>query len=230
MSTDEEAAIADERREHGRLLFAQPCQFIAAAARLDQLPLATLPEIAFAGRSNVGKSSLINALTGRRTLARTSNTPGRTRQVNFFQLGDALILVDLPGYGYAAAGKAAIGNWTRLVDAYLCGRAPLRRVMLLIDSRHGLKELDLRVMTALDEAAVSYQIVLTKTDKATASELAGALAGFGRVHAVHTALHPAAIETSARTGSGVSDLRAALAESVDWQSTRPLATVNAPPL
>jgi ribosome biogenesis GTP-binding protein YsxC/EngB len=208
---DDEQAVALALLEKGRVLFAQPCQFVAAAAKLEQLPAAGLPEVAFAGRSNVGKSSLVNALTGRRTLARASHTPGRTRQVNFFELGDALSLVDLPGYGYAAAAKDLIGTWTRLVDAYLTGRAPLRRVMLLIDARHGLKDLDRRVMGMLDRAAVSYQVVLTKIDKASATELARSRDGIEGVRARHTALHPMALATSARTGTGLAETRAALA-------------------
>lgn len=203
--------------EAGRHLFAQPCRFVAAAAKVEQLPAAGLPEVAFAGRSNVGKSSLVNALTGRRSLARTSQTPGRTRQVNFFELGEAMMLVDLPGYGYAAAAKEAIGNWTRLVEAYLTGRPSLRRVILLIDGRHGLKELDRRVMTILDRSAVSYQIVLTKTDKATMGELARAKAGIDGVREVHTALHPMVLDSSARTGAGLAAARAALAALTAWR-------------
>ena len=136
------------------MLFAGPCTFVISAARLDQVPEAALPEVAFAGRSNVGKSSLVNALTGRRTLAKTSNTPGRTQLLNFFDLGGRLMLTDLPGYGYARAPKADVERWTRLVDAYLRGRPPLRRALLLIDARHGLKDVDRRVMAMLDKAAV----------------------------------------------------------------------------
>jgi GTP-binding protein len=203
--------------EAGRRLFAQPCRFVAAAASVAQIPAATLPEVAFAGRSNVGKSSLVNALTGRRTLARTSHSPGRTRQVNFFDLAGALMLVDLPGYGYAAASKAQIGNWTRLVDAYLTGRASLRRVLLLIDARHGPKPIDRRVMTMLDRAAVVYQAVLTKADKAgqAASEAAAAIAA---IAAEHTALHPEVITTSALSGEGIARLREQLAQLANWQS------------
>ena len=148
--------------EAGRLLFAKACDFVAGADKLEVVPDATLPEIAFAGRSNVGKSSLINALTGRKTLARTSNTPGRTQQINFFRLGDRLTLVDLPGYGYARAAKTRIAAWTRLVNGYLKGRPGLRRVCLLIDARHGPKDVDREIMTMLDKAAVVYQVVLTK--------------------------------------------------------------------
>src|SRR3954463_10375 len=151
--------------EHGRLLFAQECKFIWGAADQANLPEATLPEIAFAGRSNVGKSSLVNALTGRRTLARTSNTPGRTRQLNFFVLADSLMLVDLPGYGYAEASKSAKRGWPRWMQHYLRPRSSLRRVCLLLDSRHGLKEPDRALMTLCDAAGLSYQAVLTKIDK-----------------------------------------------------------------
>src|SRR5262249_1839425 len=150
--------------EEARRLFAQECRFVAGAASLDRLPEPELVEVAFAGRSNVGKSSLVNALTGRGALARASNTPGRTRQINFFRLDDALMLVDLPGYGYARAPKREIAAWTKLVDAYLRGRAPLRRLMLLVDARHGLKDSDRDLMKMLDAAAVSYQGVLTKID------------------------------------------------------------------
>lgn len=213
LAEDDELALV----EAGRRLFAQPCRFVAAAAKVEQLPPAGLLEVAFAGRSNVGKSSFVNALTGRRALARTSQTPGRTRQVNFFDLGEAMMLVDLPGYGYAAAAKEAIGNWTRLVEAYLTGRPSLRRVMLLIDGRHGLKDLDRRVMALLDRAAVSYQIVLTKTDKATVGELARARSGIDRVRAEHTALHPTVYDSSAKTGAGVEAVRAALAALTGWR-------------
>lgn len=213
----EGALASPEMVEAGRYLFAQPCRFVAAAAKVDQLPTAGLPEVAFAGRSNVGKSSLVNALTGRRALARTSHTPGRTRQVNFFDLGEVMTLVDLPGYGFAAAAKDLIGNWTRLVEAYLTGRPSLRRVVLLIDGRHGLKELDRRVMTILDNAAVSYQIALTKSDKATVSELRRAEEGIDGVRTQHTALHPATLITSSRTGAGLPALRAALAALAAWR-------------
>src|ERR1700757_5355915 len=158
--------IDPDLAEAGRRLCAREARFIAGASEPSALPKEGLPEVAFAGRSNVGKSSLVNALTGRRMLARTSNTPGRTRQVNFFDLGGRLMLVDLPGYGYADASKAAIKGWTGLVRRYLQTRATLRQVCLLIDSRHGLKEADRPLMRMLDESGVSYQIVLTKTDKA----------------------------------------------------------------
>ncbi|MCU0839313.1 MAG: ribosome biogenesis GTP-binding protein YihA/YsxC [Rhodospirillales bacterium] len=209
--TDDAAAAEAARR-----LFAAECRFVAGAARLAQLPEPGLPEIAFAGRSNVGKSSLINALTGRRQLAIVSVTPGRTRQINFFDLGGRLTLVDLPGYGYAAAAKAAIAEWTELVDRYLCGRPALRRVLLLIDARHGAKEPDRRAMAMLDQAAVSFQGVLTKADKVSASELTRVRAALAAELAGHPAAHPQLLATSARDGAGLADLRAALAPLTLW--------------
>ncbi|MGF1639802.1 MAG: ribosome biogenesis GTP-binding protein YihA/YsxC [Rhodospirillales bacterium] len=197
--------------ERGRLLFAQPCRFVAGVARLDQTPGDVLPEVAFAGRSNVGKSSLVNALTGRRTLAKVSNTPGRTQQLNFFDLGGRLMLADLPGYGYANAPKVAVDRWTRLVDLYLRGRAPLRRVLLLIDARHGVKDVDRRVMDVLDAAAVSYQAVLTKCDKLRPGPLAEGIAATTAELATHAAAHPEVLATSTRSGAGIPELRAALA-------------------
>ena len=203
--------VAAAALEAGRKLFAQACGFVAGALGPDQVPLSELPEVAFAGRSNVGKSSLLNALTGRRTLARTSNTPGRTRQLNFFDLGGRLMLVDLPGYGYAEASKADIAAWTRLTRAYLKGRPQLRRVMLLIDARHGLKPSDRDVMKELDAAAVSYQIVLTKADKAKSGALQDLLRRTRGELAKHVAAHPEIAVTSAVAGEGVAELRAALA-------------------
>ena len=199
-----------ERLEFGRWLFAQDCRFVAGAASADAVPEATLPEIAFAGRSNVGKSSLVNALTGRKTLARISITPGRTRQLNFFELAQRLMLVDLPGYGYASASKSDIKAWTGLTRAYLKGRPSLMRVLLLVDSRHGLKEPDREMMTMLDEAAVSYQIVLTKADKPRPAELAAVRKMVAEEAARHVAAHPELIATSAVTGEGIAELRGAL--------------------
>src|SRR6267378_117753 len=201
-------AIEPELIEAGRLLFARDCRFVAGAAEAEGLPPEGLPEIAFLGRSNVGKSSLVNALTGRRTLARTSNTPGRTRQINFFALGGRLMLVDLPGYGYAEASKSAVKAWTRTVQHYLRARSSLRRVCLLIDSRHGLKEPDRPVMQLCDSAGLSYQVILTKTDKPSLAELAGIA---GSVHAElarHSAAHPEMHLTSAQKAHGIAALRA----------------------
>ncbi|HEX6441028.1 MAG TPA: ribosome biogenesis GTP-binding protein YihA/YsxC [Stellaceae bacterium] len=203
--------VEPELIEAGRLLFARECRFVAGAADAAALPPETLPEIAFVGRSNVGKSSLVNALTGRRMLARTSNTPGRTRQLNFFTLDDRLMLVDLPGYGYAEASKSAIQAWTRLMQHYLRGRASLRRVCLLLDARHGIKEPDLPIMRLCDAAGLSYQIVLTKTDKVGAAALPSILDGVSAELARHAAAHPEIQLTSAEKRRGIAGLRAALA-------------------
>ncbi len=207
-AADDDAAAAIER---GRVLFAQACDFVTGAARLDQLPEAGLPEVAFAGRSNVGKSSLINALTGRNRLARTSVTPGRTRQINFFALGGLLNLADLPGYGYARAPKTEIAAWTRLVRGYLKGRPDLVRAFLLIDSRHGLKDSDRDLMAMLDTAAVIYQVVLTKVDKIKPQALEARTAAIAAELAGHAAAFPVLIETSAVKGIGIAALRAEIA-------------------
>lgn len=195
----------------GRLLFAADCDFVAGAEKLERLPEARLPEIAFVGRSNVGKSSLINALTGRAGLARASNTPGRTQQINFFDLGRRLLLVDLPGYGYADAPKGKIEAWNRLMRAYLRGRATLARALVLIDARHGVKDVDTEFMAMLDETAVGYHLVLTKTDKLKAKALETTIAAARAEAAKHPAAHPALFATSAETGAGMAPLRAALA-------------------
>ena len=200
-----------EAIEAGRKLFAQECRFVSGAADYSGLPGDSLPEVAFAGRSNVGKSSLINALTGRKTLARTSNTPGRTRQINFFDLGGRLMLVDLPGYGYARAPKSEIRVWTKLIEDYLKGRVGLRRLCLLIDGRHGLKPVDDELMTLLDTAAVPYRIVLTKCDKVRAADLSQHEEGVCKALSAHPAGLPDAILTSAVKGMGIEALRADLA-------------------
>jgi GTP-binding protein len=207
-----------EEIEAGRRLFAADWQFAAAAGAVAALPAMADVEIAFAGRSNVGKSSLINALTGRKALARTSHTPGRTQELIFFTGPGGLTLVDMPGYGYAAAPKTKVAAWTDLIHAYLRGRANLARVYLLIDARHGLKEADTIVLDALDEAAVSYQIVLTKADQAAAG-LSSVIAATGAAITRRPAAFPDIIATSARQGSGVPDLRAAVARLLRERDT-----------
>jgi GTP-binding protein len=197
--------------ESGRRLFAGQARFITGAATLAALPPEGLPEIAFCGRSNVGKSSLINAVTGRRLLARISNTPGRTRQINFFDVGGCLMLVDLPGYGYAQAPKAAVKSWTSLVRHYLQTRGTLRRVCLLIDARHGIKEADRPLMRMLDDAGVSYQVILTKADKAGRAELAAVPDRIMAELARHVAGHPEILLTSAVDHRGIAELRESLA-------------------
>jgi GTP-binding protein len=197
----------------GAALCKGPCIFVKGVVKIDDLPVGGRPEVAFAGRSNVGKSSLINALVGRTSLARVSVTPGRTRELNFFTLGqDApLFLVDMPGYGYARAPKGQVKGWTRLIGDYLKGRRALKRVFLLIDARHGIKANDRETMKLMDEAAVSYQVVLTKADKPKATELAAVTAKVIEELAKHPAAYPQVLSTSARTGLGLPELRAAVA-------------------
>jgi len=202
---------APDWTEAGRRLFAGQCAFFHAAASADGLPPAGPPEIAFAGRSNVGKSSLINALTGRATLARTSRTPGRTQELIFFDLGGAATLVDMPGYGYAAVAKAKSASWGELARDYLRGRPSLARVFVLIDSRHGLKESDHERMRVLDAAAVSYAAVLTKGDEVEPHEASARIAATLEGLRNHAAAYPEAILTSAQTGEGIAELRAHVA-------------------
>jgi GTP-binding protein len=205
--TDEEAAAI----EAGRILFAAECRFFYAAQRLDQLPPVAGPEVAFAGRSNVGKSSLLNALTGRRALARVSREPGRTRQLNFFDLGGRLTLVDMPGYGYARAGKAVKQDWQGLMFNYLRGRPTLRRVMLLLDARIEVKDADNAVMELLDRAAVTFQLVLTKLDGVKPAVLERKVAEANALARRHPAAHPEVLVTSSETGQGIEELQAAIA-------------------
>lgn len=198
--------------EAGRLLFARDITFLRGIESLDALPPFGLPEVAFAGRSNVGKSSLINAICGRSTVARTSNTPGRTQQLNFFDVSGRMILVDMPGYGFAQAPKDMVERWTRLIGHYLSGRPSLRRCMVLVDSRHGLKDVDRDMMKLLDKAAVVYQVVLTKADKLKASELEAVTRRVEDEIRKRVAAHPTLIVTSSEKNVGINELRAELVQ------------------
>jgi GTP-binding protein len=208
---DTEGEFSRAEIDEGRRLFSGDWDFLSAASSIDSLPRAKGLEIAFAGRSNVGKSSLINALTGRRALARTSNTPGRTQELIFFGGSSRLVLVDLPGYGYAAAAKSKVSAWTRLIHDYLHGRAALARVYVLIDARHGLKTVDETILDTLGKAAVSHQIVLTKSDQVSDVELAACLEWVKAAMRKRPAAFPELIATSARSGAGIPQLRAAVA-------------------
>ena len=215
MSEDSEAGREAELDAAARRLFSGPIAFLKSAPQLKFLPDPDAPEIAFAGRSNVGKSSLLNKLANRNGLARTSNTPGRTQELNFFDVGEPLIfrLVDMPGYGFAKAPKDVVRKWRHLINDYLRGRVVLKRALVLIDSRHGLKEADREIMKMLDEAAVNYHLVLTKADKIKASELeAVERATAERAH-THPAAHPEIIVTSSETGLGIDRLRRAVVEA-----------------
>ncbi len=197
--------------EAGRLLFAGPCDFVKGVVAMDLLPPADRLEICFAGRSNVGKSSLINALTGRRALARSSNTPGRTQEINFFALGASHYLVDLPGYGFAEAPKDVVAKWQALLKDYLAGRPTLRRAFVLIDARHGIKPVDDEIMGLLDRAAVTYQVVLTKADKPRGAGVATSIDQIRDALAKHPAAYPELVVTSSETGAGIATLRAIIA-------------------
>ena len=216
MTDDKDAKLI----ETGRRLFARDWQFIWASPSVETLPPMAELEIAFAGRSNVGKSSLINALTGRNNLARTSHTPGRTQELIFFE-GPAkeLRLVDMPGYGYAKAPKSHVASWTDLIHKFLLGRASLARVYLLIDARHGLKDVDLEILGTLDRSAVSYQIVLTKADQIKPAELQTRIAETEAALAKHPAAFPRVLATSSRSGGGMAELRAAMAKLLEERTT-----------
>ncbi|MGN6591179.1 MAG: ribosome biogenesis GTP-binding protein YihA/YsxC [Sphingomicrobium sp.] len=211
MSDEPDTEVA----ERARKLFSGPIEFLKSAPGLQFLPDPNAPEIAFAGRSNVGKSSLLNALTNRKGLARTSNTPGRTQELNFFDVGAPLQLrlVDMPGYGFAEAPKDMVRRWKHLVNDYLRGRSVLKRALVLIDSRHGLKEVDREMMRMLDDAAVSYHIVLTKGDKVKPTALGALYETTATEARKHPAAHPAIFTTSSETGSGIADLRTAILEA-----------------
>jgi GTP-binding protein len=212
------ADFSDAEREAGHRLFAGEWNFVSAAGSLASLPASDGPEIAFAGRSNVGKSSLINALTGRRALARTSNTPGRTQELIFFRGAHRLVLVDMPGYGYAAAAKGKVAAWTRLIHDYLRGRATLARVYVLIDARHGLKAVDEGILDTLSRAAVSHEIVLTKCDQVDEPALAERIDAVKAAMRKRPAAFPDLLATAAHTGAGMAELRAAIARLVAEQA------------
>ncbi|KPQ05958.1 MAG: ribosome biogenesis GTP-binding protein EngB [Rhodobacteraceae bacterium HLUCCA12] len=205
------APPSPESEEIGRKLFAGPVDFVKGVVGMDGLPPADRIEVCFAGRSNVGKSSLINALTGRKTLARTSNTPGRTQEINFFDAGGRLYLVDLPGYGFAQAPVAVVARWQDLLKAYLSGRATLRRAFVLIDMRHGVKAVDEEIMSLLNRAAVTFQVVLTKSDKISRAAQDKTLAQVRGALSRHPAAFPELLVTSSETGEGIATLRAVIA-------------------
>jgi GTP-binding protein len=204
-----------ELAEQARRLFSGPIDFLKSAPRLEHLPDPGVPEIAFAGRSNVGKSSLINAVTNRAKLARASNTPGRTQELNYFDVGRPPVfrLVDMPGYGFAEAPRDMVKRWRFLINDFLRGRQVLKRALVLVDSRHGLKDVDRDVMRMLDDAAVSYHLVLTKADKVKPSDLETTIEAVRAEAAKHPAAHPLILPTSSETGSGIAELRTAILEA-----------------
>ena len=220
MSEESLTAPDSAAMELGRKLFAGPCDFFFAAAKSDGIPPLGSPEIAFAGRSNVGKSSLVNALTGRLSLARTSNPPGRTQELIFFNLGDKLTLVDMPGYGYAAVAKSKAASWGGLVRDYLRGRASLLRVLVLVDGRYGLKDSDHETMKQLDAAAVSYAAILTKRDEVKPADQAARIEATKAALRAHPAAYPQVIFTSSRTGEGVAELRGHIARILRERDAR----------
>lgn len=201
----------DATRERGRLLFAGPVDFVKGVVAMEGLPPPDRAEVCFAGRSNVGKSSLINALTGRKNIARASNTPGRTQEINYFTLGDEHYLVDLPGYGFAEAPVAVVAKWQRLLKAYLAGRQTLRRAFVLIDTRHGIKAVDEEILTLLDRSAVTFQVVMTKADKVKAADREKVLAQVRAALQKHPAAYPEIVLTSSEKGDGIETLRAIVA-------------------